>query len=903
MCIMSQMTGFFKNYIRVGIILFGGIFVSFCLMQVVQADTWSWTTSTPIIDSKDTADPNATGAGTTCRSNVSDVQVVGDRDLRSADCLVGETTQFKLYTFYDSSTNHSLAIQFAGEKVATRILYIGCPSTCTYLASTGDFVMGRAPLYSIGPVDIYKNFVAKLKLEMIPGHPDARRYIFDQSTPDKVVGGYLLNDGYVKHIFRSDNDRWLLLESAAGLLRYEVATGKLIKFSDYRAYYGPGAVVWPVFAISNDGQHAAAMGYNGAHQLIDITSACGVEMPTDPKPEDINARMDNPCPTRSLLTDDAASNPYIPYLTHTSSPQYSDDGGELSFSVTSSDASIKPRFIRLHAAGYTVRQLDYLALGDSYSSGEGDTEKDSSGKKFYRTLTDAVGDSSTPKENCHVSTRSYPYLLAKGMNLTINSQWNTVACSGAKVVDVTPGDTNSDRGQDSRLNGFSNYTDLKAVALNEFIPGRVKQIEFVKRYQPKVITLTMGGNDVGFVDKIKPCITGFDTCPYASDKKSDLKSDILNQYDNLKSLYEELYKASGPMVKIYVLGYPDFMNPDENVKCDLNVGALNTEERQMVHNGIIYLNNVIKQAAKAAGAKYIDIENSFTGHRFCDNNEKYITGITDALNWSHNQQETFHPNAKGHHAIAMSVWGEANTNSESLLDYDVCPDNLSNRCPSDLATRDTISTPDYFKNIDNSKNVEYRKMTASDQKSKSVMDIVFETFTFLPSSSVSVMMHSDPTDLGTFDVNDDGSLSISSIIPSSLPAGYHTLTVTGKSYSGDDISYEQIVLVKGSDPNDEDADGIVDSQDKCLFVPTSGKDQDVDGIDDGCDPEIGVEPVTPTPGPTKSPSPTPTSSPSSSSSNGQGPISAIVIFVTKVIKVVVALLSNIFSLLQKLLVK
>lgn len=290
------MTGFFKNYIRLGAILFGGVLVSFCLMQVARADAWSWTASAPIIDSKDTADPNATGGSTFCRSPVYDVQVVGDRDLRPVDCLVGETAQFKLYTFYDSSTNHSLAIQFAGEKVATRILYIGCPSTCTYLASTGDFVVSPVQLYTVGPVHIYKNFAAKLKLEMTPGNPNARRYVFDQSTPDKVIGGYLANDGYVKHIFRSDNERWLLLESTAGLLRYEVSTGKLVKFSDYRAYYGPGFTVWPIFAMSNDGQHVAAMGYNGANQLIDITSACSVEMPADPKPEDINARMDNPCP-------------------------------------------------------------------------------------------------------------------------------------------------------------------------------------------------------------------------------------------------------------------------------------------------------------------------------------------------------------------------------------------------------------------------------------------------------------------------------------------------------------------------------------------------------------------------------------------------------------------------------
>ena len=56
------------------------------------------------------------------------------------------------------------------------------------------------------------------------------------------------------------------------------------------------------------------------------------------------------------------------------------------------------------------------------------------------------------------------------------------------------------------------------MALNEMIPGRVKQIEFVKKYQPKVITLTAGGNDVGFGKKLVSCVGPESTlgdCMYA----------------------------------------------------------------------------------------------------------------------------------------------------------------------------------------------------------------------------------------------------------------------------------------------------------------------------------------------------------------------------------------------------
>lgn len=39
-------------------------------------------------------------------------------------------------------------------------------------------------------------------------------------------------------------------------------------------------------------------------------------------------------------------------------------------------------------------------------------------------------------------------------------------------------------------------------------PGIVAQIEFVKKYKPKVVTLTGGGNDVGFADVLGYCASG-----------------------------------------------------------------------------------------------------------------------------------------------------------------------------------------------------------------------------------------------------------------------------------------------------------------------------------------------------------------------------------------------------------
>ena len=77
------------------------------------------------------------------------------------------------------------------------------------------------------------------------------------------------------------------------------------------------------------------------------------------------------------------------------------------------------------------------------------------------------------------------------------------------------------------------------MALNEMIPGRVKQIEFVKKYQPKVITLTAGGNDAGFGAKLTLCAnheSWGSSCMWAKPEyRSWLKADLKYQYYNLST--------------------------------------------------------------------------------------------------------------------------------------------------------------------------------------------------------------------------------------------------------------------------------------------------------------------------------------------------------------------------------
>lgn len=476
-------------------------------------------------------------------------------------------------------------------------------------------------------------------------------------------------------------------------------------------------------------------------------------------------------------------------------------------------------------------KLDYLALGDSYSSGEGDTERNNAtGQKYYRQLTDVNEDKKQgiPGEKCHISTHSYPYKLAQYMELkqTGTRQWDTVACAGATIYDLNGSNSGGYDGQNDRLRDYADKNTLQKMALNEMIPGRVKQIEFVKKYQPKVITLTAGGNDVGFGKKIQSCIdprVSILTCDWAKNEMDTLGSQIKGQFDRLVELYKEL-KAASPGSKIYAIGYPQFITDAEPAACGLNAGAIDLDERRMVVRATQYMNEVIEAAARKAGVKYVDISQALNGGKMCERHQIYMTGIVGLLG----EQESYHPNKFGHTMIFAEIAKQLN--HENLLTYSKYPTtgDESVNAPSSI----------YFdKGAPSSVNT---TMLANTKPSKgSKQKIALAKNSLQPGSSARVEIRSKPVDLGSYTVSSDGSLQKTITIPENVPAGYHTLFIYGKSASGEDIKITQTLLVTGKDKEDLDDDGVKDTNQPCgAFLKASGKDEDLDGIDDACDPEI-----------------------------------------------------------------
>lgn len=461
--------------------------------------------------------------------------------------------------------------------------------------------------------------------------------------------------------------------------------------------------------------------------------------------------------------------------------------------------------ITIGSTGMQTALLDYLAIGDSYTSGEGDVSKDAR-VSHYLPLTDFDG-------GCHLSSRSYPFLLRTYWSVA-PTKMHSVACSGARVNEDYVSSPTSYLGQSSQLRSLStdSRSALQTNALENFTPGVVPQLEFIRKYKPKIVTLTGGGNDVGFANLIKDCAISSFLCSPAVQGSPDrmiLEQNINSSYNTELRLLQ-MIKFLSPASKIYVIGYPQFV---KNGACILNSGLLNSEEITMVNESVSRLNTVLSRAAQNAGVEFVSVEDSLVGGRLCEGSG-YMTGAINSFlsSWNPAAQTSFHPNAAGHQKMAEAIRNQTGTNPPRLQDADTYANDF------DSVQLDQVAIMNYM------------AMTAKTSvPAGKIIQLTLPPLTLLSHGIVKLFLHSEPLYLGAFTANDDGSLSGLVTLPDTVPLGGHTLVLEGYSYSGEPLTYYQNITVESSNPDDRDGDGIPNIEDRCDFVPywfdeTTGKD-------------------------------------------------------------------------------
>ncbi|MEU9848625.1 SGNH/GDSL hydrolase family protein [Streptomyces sp. NPDC047985] len=205
------------------------------------------------------------------------------------------------------------------------------------------------------------------------------------------------------------------------------------------------------------------------------------------------------------------------------------------------------------SAAQSVQGVDYVALGDSYSSGVG------------------AGSYDSASGSCKRSTKAYPALWAASHS---PSSFAFTACSGARTGDVTSG----------QLGPLASSTDL--------------------------VSISIGGNDAGFADVMTTCVLQSEaTC---LDRIATARSYVGTTLPgNLDSVYSAI-RAKAPSARVVVLGYPRFYK----IGGSCAVG-LSDKVRTAINDAADYLNTTTAKRAADHGFTFADVAGGFAGHEIC----------------------------------------------------------------------------------------------------------------------------------------------------------------------------------------------------------------------------------------------------------------------------------------------
>ena len=622
----------------------------------------------------------------------------------------------------------------------------------TRLYTTRNFSTTLKPMMrnSQGVVTSYSADLTKLETWMWDESDTSKQHSVVPVTVSengRYVIAYVDNKGYVK----IDLDR----RTVTKILDRVVPSDK------------PYVTHWNhVGGVSSEGRYVVVGDFQNDATLLVDTENCGDEFGRG-----FVAPMKSSC--RTLDLEKLAEQKTGKNFNGFSKKTFLKDG---SLTLESSDVSSGAKMrLTLQKYGHVEPALYYLALGDSYSSGEGDIDKKSDGSSYYIAGTEQDGQ-------CHVSSRSYPYLLRDYWKIPGNKM-ASVACSGAWVTKDYVGNVIGYDGQHHELRnvGIEAARQIRNDALDAFKQGIVPQIEFVKKYKPKIITLTGGGNDVGFSDIIDYCaspignLPASETCGYASspEMRSMLWDAIHSQYEYSIMLIDEIHKAS-PDTSVYVIGYPIFIK-ERPMYCSLNTALLDSDEITMINDATREMNRTLKAAADKTGVRYVDIGDALDGGKLCEGSE-YVTGVTDSYGDRHRFDQSFHPNALGHEKIAEIIKREVG--SDPYLSSHTSPVTLEQiktgtpTYPAVLIVNPTVGTEGRMK----------IKISGG----------------FLPGSVVQLSAFSSPTYLGAIAIDQEGVGEMNVDIISKLKSGRHLLVAEGDSKDGGRLRLYQYFIVKSN---------------------------------------------------------------------------------------------------------
>ncbi|WP_016698837.1 SGNH/GDSL hydrolase family protein [Actinoalloteichus spitiensis] len=253
----------------------------------------------------------------------------------------------------------------------------------------------------------------------------------------------------------------------------------------------------------------------------------------------------------------------------------------------------------------------YVALGDSFTAGP----------LIPFPRLDPLG--------CFRSTRNYPSVLRA--SLAVDS-FTDASCSGATTVDLHE--------PQSVLAG-RNAPQLDAL-----------------RPDTDLVTLQIGGNDIGFSDIVLTCAARSVTAPngnpcerhYTRDGGNELAERIEATAPLIDRALAEITRRS-PLATVLVVGYQTIVPSTEGCFPRVPIARGDTAFLDGVHQA---LNAMLATAADRAGAAYVDTYSASQGHDWCQpKGVKWVEGVLPT-----SPAFPVHPNELGMAAVADMIEAE-----------------------------------------------------------------------------------------------------------------------------------------------------------------------------------------------------------------------------------------------------
>lgn len=223
---------------------------------------------------------------------------------------------------------------------------------------------------------------------------------------------------------------------------------------------------------------------------------------------------------------------------------------------------------------------DYVALGDSFAAGNGTGVPDLD-------------------PGCYRSSLAYAPLVTEARP---DTSLTFAACSGATTQTVV----------DTQVQELDRQTDF--------------------------VTVSVGGNDLGFGTIVAVCVQGTEPqCLEAATQAGAFVQTVLPE--RLDASYDAV-RDRVRKAEVVVVGYPRFFAEDY-VPCPQSTGITATEAAAL-NDLADALDAVVADRARAAGFTYVSVVDAFTGHDMCAA-EPWLNGVLAPT-----PADAYHPTAAGY---------------------------------------------------------------------------------------------------------------------------------------------------------------------------------------------------------------------------------------------------------------